>query len=72
MGAPPMEVSSPMFVKAAAKADSKYGGMGGTDASDEKREKQPRFVKHANQIENKHIYIKRKQTSSSSPSPNRR
>lgn len=72
MGAPPMEVSSPMFVKAAAKADSKSGGMGGTAAADEKREKQPRFVKHANQIESKPIDIKRKQNSSSSPSPNGR
>ena len=35
VGAPPMEVSSPMFVKASAKADSKSGGLGGTAAADE-------------------------------------
>ena len=43
-----MEVSSPMFVKA-AKVESNAEGMGGTvAAADEAREKKPRFVKHAN------------------------
>lgn len=66
-----MEVSSPMFVKAANKVgnEAENNQLGGT-ATDEVREKQPRFVKHVNQIDSKPMDIKRKP--SSSPSPNRR
>ena len=64
-----MEVSSPMFIKAAT-VESNESGVQGTAAADEKREKQPRFVKHANQIETKPVNIIRKE--SSSPSPNAR
>ena len=48
--APRMEVSSPMFIKA-AKVESN-GAMEDTAgaAADETREKHPRFVKHASQI----------------------
>ena len=55
-----MEASSPMFVKAGKADQNSSSGMAGTVAADDTREKRPRFVKHANQIDSKPVDIKRK------------